>query len=360
MGQQAVIWLLLACADKAPVETAEPVDLLTRLAEPGAHAVGFSIEDLSYNDAITAAERTLRLCLWYPSPDTSGQDADYLVPQDDPGAWQDAAPAAGPFPLVVFSHGHQGFAENSSFLMEHLASHGFVVVAPDHTGNTTFDGSDRQTEIYAQRPGDLSAVLDHLLALPADHALAGAVADGPVLAIGHSFGGYTVFAIGGAEYDVEAIAASCADGTGGDVCDGWDDESEPRFSAGFADDRVGAVLAMAPGDDDLFGAGVASLDVPALLMTGTLDGSTATSGASYAAQIPDGAWANLEGAGHQTFTDFWFLETDPNILDHEEAWRIIDVYALAFALELQGEAEVAGVLDGSETVSEVVSLETMP
>ena len=38
----------------------------------------------------------------------------------------------GPFPVVVFSHGFGGFATQSAFLMTHLATWGFVVIAPDH------------------------------------------------------------------------------------------------------------------------------------------------------------------------------------------------------------------------------------
>jgi dienelactone hydrolase len=38
----------------------------------------------------------------------------------------------GPFPVVMFSHGYGGYPEQSSFLTDHLATWGFVVVAPDH------------------------------------------------------------------------------------------------------------------------------------------------------------------------------------------------------------------------------------
>jgi len=37
----------------------------------------------------------------------------------------------GPFPVVMFSHGYGGYPEQSSFLTDHLATWGFVVVAPD-------------------------------------------------------------------------------------------------------------------------------------------------------------------------------------------------------------------------------------
>lgn len=47
-----------------------------------------------------------------------------------PGAPADATDA--PRPVVLFSHGFAGFPEQSVDLTTHLASHGFVVVAPDH------------------------------------------------------------------------------------------------------------------------------------------------------------------------------------------------------------------------------------
>ena len=57
---------------------------------------------------------------------------------------------AGPFPVVLFSHGYGGYPEQSSFLTDHLATWGFVVVAPDHRsrdlkaviGGTTGQGQE--------------------------------------------------------------------------------------------------------------------------------------------------------------------------------------------------------------------------
>ena len=43
------------------------------------------------------------------------------------------APAEGPHPVVMYSHGWGGFRSIQSDLAEDLASHGYVVVAPDHT-----------------------------------------------------------------------------------------------------------------------------------------------------------------------------------------------------------------------------------
>jgi len=91
--------------------------------------------------------RPLPTEVWYPaSEEFRGKDVaegtrdNYeLVPGLPPG-WQEAVRDAearkGPFPLVVFSHGFGGHRRQSTFLCTHLASHGYVVAAVDHTGNT--------------------------------------------------------------------------------------------------------------------------------------------------------------------------------------------------------------------------------
>jgi dienelactone hydrolase len=42
------------------------------------------------------------------------------------------APEGGPYPVLIFSHGWGGTRTQSTFLMEELASHGYVVAAIDH------------------------------------------------------------------------------------------------------------------------------------------------------------------------------------------------------------------------------------
>jgi predicted dienelactone hydrolase len=71
-----------------------------------------------------------------------------------------ATPAPGSWPVIVFSHGFGGIRFQSYFLTERLATHGFIVIAPDHPGNTLVDfaqlGDDAaQAQSAIDRPLDI-------------------------------------------------------------------------------------------------------------------------------------------------------------------------------------------------------------
>lgn len=57
---------------------------------------------------------------------------DAEAPLFEMDAYRDVPPAGTELPVVVFSHGMAGYRMQSSFLMTHLASWGFVVAAPEH------------------------------------------------------------------------------------------------------------------------------------------------------------------------------------------------------------------------------------
>ena len=56
------------------------------------------------------------------------------------GSYADApiARSRAPYPVVVMSHGDAGSRYNMQTACEHLAAHGYLVVAPEHTGNSPF------------------------------------------------------------------------------------------------------------------------------------------------------------------------------------------------------------------------------
>jgi predicted dienelactone hydrolase len=123
---------------------------------------------------------------------------------------RDAAPAPGRRPLVVFSHGFAGHRRQSTFFCTHLASHGYVVVSTDHTGNTFMDlatgvkpGSDVWSSSMEARPADVRFLIDR--------AAAGAfdldIDTERVAMTGHSFGGWTSVAAVAGEPRIAAVVA---------------------------------------------------------------------------------------------------------------------------------------------------------
>ncbi len=173
---------------------------------------------------LTDAARRHRLLpteIWYPAADAyAGQDVaestrdSYELLPGFPAAWQeavrDASARAGTYPLVAFSHGFGGHRRQSTFLCTHLASHGYVVAALDHTGNTmydviqavmTFQASGQMPdanalvhEFIALRPADIRFMLDSLISGQAGD-IADAVDANRIGMSGHSFGGWTTLAV---------------------------------------------------------------------------------------------------------------------------------------------------------------------
>jgi predicted dienelactone hydrolase len=111
----------------------------------------------------TRADRTLTVDIWYPAEarsDLPRAAIDLIFTQVPlPGVLAEPEAARGSFPLVVFSHGNGGVRFQSWFLMETVASHGFVVAAPDHAGNTALDAiagtSDPIAVAAVNRPRDV-------------------------------------------------------------------------------------------------------------------------------------------------------------------------------------------------------------
>ena len=99
----------------------------------------------------------------------------------------------GPFPLVVFSHGFACYRENYSGLTDHWASHGYVVVQPEHpdcpTSPVRFNAQAARNLHYI-RISDVRRVLDALFA-PGEEipGLTGRIDYGRKVIAGHSFGG---------------------------------------------------------------------------------------------------------------------------------------------------------------------------
>jgi len=201
--------------------------------------------DHSRTDALTNGPRSLLTEIWYPATDETkdlpknrlldyylgGKNLAYMfamsaafgadiatIDKTFPSiAVRDARVRDGKYPLVLFSHGNGGLRTQSTFLCEHLASHGYIVVAPDHTGNcaaTVVDGSlvifkeEMRDQATIDRPKDISFLIDTMdrLNKGGDSRFLGRVDLDHIGVTGHSFGGYTSTLVADTDPRVKAIA----------------------------------------------------------------------------------------------------------------------------------------------------------
>jgi predicted dienelactone hydrolase len=189
---------------------------------------------------ITRQGRSLPFELWYPAAapyaghdgTASTQDTFTVLPGSPPlrqAAVRNAEAHPGASPLIAFSHSSGGHRRQSTFLCTHLASHGYVVVAVDHTGNTTLDAAElarrvtagadtpaqRETRVQewvAARVPDLCCLLDHLLSGAAGEGAAH-IDPHRIGIAGHSFGGWAALALPGADGRIRAVVALAPGGS---------------------------------------------------------------------------------------------------------------------------------------------------
>ncbi|MEO0376096.1 MAG: alpha/beta hydrolase [Cyanobacteria bacterium P01_A01_bin.17] len=130
-----------------------------------------------------------------------------------------SAEADGPRPVIVISHGFNSNRETYAYLAEHLASHGYAVAVPEHSGSNTaqlqalLEGRARNiikpTE-FLDRPLDVSFLLDALEMRSQTDPSIGPLNLEQVGIFGQSFGGYTALALGGASLTFNQLYEDCA------------------------------------------------------------------------------------------------------------------------------------------------------
>ena len=133
--------------------------------------------------------------------------------------WSPIEEHPGTYPLIVFSHSSGGGRRQSTFLCNHLSSHGYVVAALDHSeavapelarkdkdNETAGQKAARQQAWIANRVPDIRFLLDRMLQeANVDPARIGIV--------GHSFGGWTALAAPDVEERIRAVVALAPGGS---------------------------------------------------------------------------------------------------------------------------------------------------
>ena len=313
-----------------------PDPLSFDLHEAGPYQVGYAQITVDYD--VLGETRSIPVSVWYPTEATTGEPVRYINLYVD-SVSLGGAPATPPlseagYPVLLHSHGYQGFSGTSAFLMHHFASHGWVAIAPEHVDNLLTRSLDPlPTSHHVHRPLDMREALAATVA-QAPSLLAGPIDLGRVAMSGHSFGVYTSWATAGGTMDPARIAAACAgDGTfETNTCTA--EEQAMLLSPELAAPEVTASVLLAGGiRRSLFGDdGHRTVGGPMLSLTGSEDG---TSGIEQfeSSQGIDLTWVDLEGGCHQTFA-LGTCDTLPT----EDGYRMVRSWSLAFLRHhLQGD-----------------------
>ena len=229
------------------------------------------------------------------------------------------------YPLVVLSHGNTSSALSLDWFGDYLASHGYIVAAVNHHGNTAAEPGGPLPQGFGaewERTKDLSVLIDKMLGDP----FFGPHLDADrIVAAGHSSGGATVLELAGAVFDPDQIQVFCKSNKVDDPnCDPPPEirdelakfaqlnktdavvqASVKRSQLPCNDPRIKAVLAMAPaigvGHSD---ASLRAIRIPVYILAGRHDSITppATNAERYADLIPTATLTILPGmVGHATF-----------------------------------------------------------
>jgi predicted dienelactone hydrolase len=334
------------------------------------------------------------VAVWYPALNPVGAQErityhQYMLGLGRIVPWQghaieNATPdeSGGPYPLVIFAHGLYLARFGSSYLSEHLASHGFVVMAIDYADSLRTSWTiDVDLSMYT-RPKDVSWQIDYADALTdAGGALAGLIDTQHVAVVGHSYGAYTALEAGGARLDLSGPTSACV--IYADLIAAPDLDPRPQsvmcadtirklvplvglesapadLWPSWGDPRVDAIVPLAP---DMFSYGAESLEdvtVPTMIMVGTRDNQL-RSAPLYQPYLYDNlnsatkALVMFDSADHSIFFSscedapwlvdeleiFWAC-SDP-VWDMDRAHDLVNHFATAFLLRVLKDDRTAGV-----------------
>lgn len=212
-----------------------------------------------------ADDRTLTLSLWYPEGEVAGDS-----------------------PLVVYSHGFMSNRSEGDYIARALASRGYVVAAPDFPlSSMGAPGGPNAADVVSQ-PGDVSFIIDSLLALDdAQRPFPGPVDGARIGVAGLSLGGLTSTLVG----------------------------YHPRWR----DERVRAVISIAGPAAMFTRRFFLNSQAPFLMIAGT--GDAIVDYQTHAAGIPDrvtqGTLLSIEDGSHVAFASL--AEPSMRFMDHPDS-----------------------------------------
>lgn len=263
------VWTLLGCSggrSDTAGKTVHPEQPIELSSSPEAIGVPVGVRTVEHNG--------VTLEVWYPAVDLGESQSATPVEFEAfiPDSYRDAIDgfelpliegvarpeaairnAGQPLPLVLFSHGFGGMRIQSFGLTTHLASRGYVVVAPDHPGRMLTDvlpcifsppleGCDLSGFGADPGPDGLAAALEWADQASSSGPFEDRIDVGRIGVMGHSAGAGSATIFAADEARVDALAPL----SGGDVpsrelatlrmdgsCDGFVPAADPSSIDGF-------------------------------------------------------------------------------------------------------------------------------
>ena len=330
----AALAVSLGAAARVQGQTTPPPD------QAGPYKVGrttFTFTDSTRNN------RSLQTDVWYPIDQSTSTPTHsvYAIGVDEPlipgvtitstMAYSSGAVAAGTsWPLIVYSHGDSTWRYISWFVCEQLASHGFIVAACDHTGDTAVDfvngTQDPDSKILQDRPLDISAVITKMLARSATNGdlFRNKVSSTKIGVMGWSYGGF----------------GTLATATG--------------YGTAPKDSRVKAILTMCAPTYTITTQQIASTNLPTMVLSGSADVLQYYSDAIFLNVNTTKTYlVRIQQAWHDSFNDLCYIyrylvaqgypasfigqlfyvpndTCPPQLIDADEVHRIANLYAVSF------------------------------
>ncbi len=188
--------------------------------------------------------------------------------------WHPSSYEGGPFPLIVYSHGFSSNRRGGAYLGEHLASHGYVVVAANFPLTNSYAPDRPWVRDIVNQPGDVSFLIDQLLAysVNADSPLWRMIDERRIGVTGISLGGMTSTLV--------------------------------AFHPQMGDERVGAALSIAGPTGQFLSRFFEHREVPFLMLGGDIDALVPfdSNAAPVLDKVPDSQLVTVLKGSHTGFS----------------------------------------------------------